>query len=411
MTDIRFVDLGTSRPEEAGGQSACVGVPITDLDSTFQQNLKVVSSHQGEDWSPHAYTLAGLQVTLHESNHPRFALTKKCSAAIGNPNTIELEDFASVPIGNQYHPNCRRIEGNWALGSWGAHTTNMYDDFSINAYPLWLAARRFYDGNERVRVSHIDTPPHAVLRFPSLYNAIGEYVNWSEDIAKHTSCVVFDRVVLVESAFFWQLKPVLRNEAYGINQHLQSYVLESLDELAIRSAESSTICEKRILVYARRTRNRKVINDDEFEQSLATFEPSKYTTVISEMEHLPFRDQVELVRNASIYVFPHGAAAFHVLWMKPGAVAIELYPSGWASPMYRNLAVMSGKTFFAYQAKNESAGLSRNSDYHVDTKEIGDILHVANQVMHNNYGDNWGDAVFGRPYNVVIKDSSVEWIC
>ena len=80
--------------------------------------------------------------------------------------------------------------------------------------------------------------------------------------------------------------------------------------------------------------------------------------------------------------------------------------------MYRNLALMSSSTFFAYQAKAQHVVDNRQADYEVDVNEVAGSLKAAVTVVSNNFQDNWyNHDQLGKPYNVSVTDLSVQWDC
>ena len=87
-------------------------------------------------------------------------------------------------------------------------------------------------------------------------------------------------------------------------------------------------------------------------------------------------------------VFMHGGTGPQVLWLPPLAVAIEMFPYKFADPMYRNMAVMTGKFWLGWQNKNLTAAdwcgrpdligkKNRNTCSIVDISEVQHLVQVA----------------------------------
>ena len=80
--------------------------------------------------------------------------------------------------------------------------------------------------------------------------------------------------------------------------------------------------------------------------------------------------------------------------------------------MYRNLALMSDITSFAYQAKPQHVVDNRQADYEVDVNEVAGSLKAAVRVVSNNFPDNWyNHDQLGKPYNVSVTNLSVQRDC
>lgn len=399
--------------------SKCRRVALQDLDPYFLSNAHNPSA----DAVLYAYKINNLQMRFpHDGGMPIFAIEdNRCLGEVASPKSAFFDNFGTVAFDTTVNASCNenRVIGRWVLGTYGSHFANMYDDFVLNIYPLYLAMMSLYGTANGVYVAHINAPlamPES-WRWSSLYAVLGSYIDW-EEVKAGSQCVSFEEVVFAESTFWWQQRPILW-DGHDSQPCVQSFVRSYL-RLHPQLQPQGPACHKRILLYAKRVGARKVLNSEIFDQSLLTFDAS-FDTKIALMEHWSFEEQVAHVRKASMFVFPHGAGGTHVLWLKPGSVAVELYPVQWANPMYRNLALMSGSTFFAYQAKAEHLVDNRQADYVVDTFEVADILRTAVKVVSNNFQDDWYNLQWSnynhgslgqfQPYNVSVKDLSVQWDC
>lgn len=387
--------------------SSCQNMALQDMDPYLLGN--------GPSDAPvvlHAYKLRSLQVTYEDGHrHPHFAVDGACLNDVGNPATLFFDNFGTIPIQSTTEVSsakpCLSLPGRWILGTFGSHIVNMYDDFVLNTYPLYMGKTFFYNDEDELMVSHIDAPanmPHE-WRWLSIYEALGSYTNWATLRANNT-CIRFEEAVVTESTFWWQRKPISWGREYA-KPMLQAFVHHYFQRQPQLPFEAGT-CSTRLILYAKRTGKRKVVNSESFETTLRNYSRDYATRVIS-LENFEFQQQVQMVRSSSIFIFPHGAGGTHVLWLNPGAVAIELYPLSWANPMYRNLALMSGATFVAYQPQASHVAENRNVDFEVNIDEFSIVMQTAIVLVSNNLGDNWfnGD----RPYNVSVQDLSVDWNC
>ena len=410
-----FNAAGQSHGAGHASRPACQRAVLSDLDDTLL-TPRYFTVQQAPEYTPYAYALSGLQIYYKpDADDVNFAVSKECLSEVHSPAEISFDSFQRVPIEVRQERECRKVSGKWLLGTCGGHSNNLYDDFAVNTYPLWLAHNKFNSAHDEVMVSHMKrrngcSPP---VRFPQLYKAFGGYEEWLEDVMKGASCVELEEAVVTEGSFYWQIEPVQHDLKHGVNLPMQSFVAQLLARTPIApEQQSSNRCRKSLILYAKRSGSvRRIENDDEFNEMLDSFSTGNNVVRTVEMGDLPFHRQIELVRTASIYIFPHGAGGGHILWLKPGAVAIELMPFGWANPMYRNLAVMTGKTFLGYQASQRPDNVWRSANYTVTIKDFHKLLVRADAIIANNFADNWVDTLAGRPYMVETPDLSVKWAC
>ena len=85
--------------------------------------------------------------------------------------------------------------------------------------------------------------------------------------------------------------------------------------------------------------DRKIANEAELLKAVHAKFPSAYV-IMTRMESLGFRNQLELAANADILVGMHGAALTHALFLPPKSGLFELVPKYWTNPDYhfRSLA-------------------------------------------------------------------------
>ncbi len=98
---------------------------------------------------------------------------------------------------------------------------------------------------------------------------------------------------------------------------------------------------------------------------------------------------------------------------------MQLFPHQTADPMYRNLAVLTGKVYLSWQAQsfaNEKAAVvgkgqytprlyhfTKASAFYVRAEELASVLMSAAMVVNGNLGANWAPANAGRfSYNLTL---------
>ena len=388
--------------------ASCQKMALQDMDPYLLDNAPTDAPNS----VMHAYKLRDLHVTYEDRDrHSSFVVDGACLNDVGNPATLFFDNFGTVRMQPTSEVSgtdmCLTLAGRWILGTFGSHIVNMYDDLVLNTYPLFLAKSFFYNDEDDLLVSHIDAPTNMPQewRWLSIYEALGSYVNWAT-LRADNKCIKFEEAIVTESTFWWQTKPIPWGSVHA-RPMMQAFVQHYYQRQPQLQYEVER-CAARLILYAKRTGKRKIVNSESFEATIRNYN-NDYATRVMVLEDLSFQQQVQMVRSSSIFIFPHGAGGTHVLWLNPGAVAIELYPLNWANPMYRNLALMSGATFVAYQPQAKYVAGNRNVDFEVDVDDFSVVLQIATRTVSNNLGDNWSDG--DRPYNVSVQDLSVDWNC
>ena len=93
------------------------------------------------------------------------------------------------------------------------------------------------------------------------------------------------------------------------------------------------------IVKRSRDLSRNIINMDALVSVLRTF---NCTINIVSLENLSIGDQIATAYYSDIFIAVHGAGMIHSLWMRPGTVAIEIFPIGFRKAIYRNLIGIVG---------------------------------------------------------------------
>ncbi len=97
-------------------------------------------------------------------------------------------------------------------------------------------------------------------------------------------------------------------------------------------------------VYISRSGRRVIENEPELIALLLEFG----FTIIEDKER-SVREQIEIYRNASFIIGPHGASFSNIIWSRPGTCLYELFSTSWAPDYFLYISVINNMKYFAYQ--------------------------------------------------------------
>lgn len=118
---------------------------------------------------------------------------------------------------------------------------------------------------------------------------------------------------------------------------------------AVGSKAARVGVHEKLYVSRRSALARRMVNEAELEAALTA-----QGFHVVELENIPFQEQVELFRGAKVIVGPHGSGLANVVFSSPGALLIELMPSGFPDrPVlndrsFWNLASGAGHQYACY---------------------------------------------------------------
>jgi capsular polysaccharide biosynthesis protein len=135
--------------------------------------------------------------------------------------------------------------------------------------------------------------------------------------------------------------------------------------------------EDRRRIYITRTagaNNRAVVNEPELMRQL-----EKRDFEIVDPSTLSATGQIEIFSSASVIVCGHGAALANLVFARPGAAVVELFPAGDVLPDYWRLASSAGVTYRYLSAwppagRKSHRGRAIVSDIDVDLTALGTML-------------------------------------
>ena len=216
------------------------------------------------------------------------------------------------------------------------------DEFAnaVIAYPL------FHTEYEQEYLNMLDVDPESVVD-SNIYN------------------VKFNKVILGNSGH-WFYPNIADIHA------LQKYVSSNLQ---ISKTQNNR-------VYISRATRRKITNEPELIVLLKEF-----GFIIIEDRFRTIAKQVEIYKNASFIIGPHGASFSNVIWCEPGTHLFELFSPNYMPGHFLYLATLMGLEYTAYHngepKKNLSYSASLTEDITVSIKDLKDCLTALfNQIPH-----------------------------
>lgn len=103
---------------------------------------------------------------------------------------------------------------------------------------------------------------------------------------------------------------------------------------------------------------------------------------------LPFKQQLQIIRETDILVGVHGAGLTHGMFLRPGSVMVEILPAELNYKGFRNLAGLLGHTYFSAHASANAGNREKRDEWHnknvfVEKDRFLDLLGVAVRSMYN----------------------------
>ena len=143
---------------------------------------------------------------------------------------------------------------------------------------------------------------------------------------------------------------------FGLRKDMSElYTLRHL--LRARFCAEATDRSSQLVFIDRNAGSRGLLNQEEVLTQVSSLHQD---VVVAQLETQNLYEQADMLCNAGIIVGMHGAAFTWLLLVSAGASVIEIFPYGWADPCYRNIARISGLSYFAIQ--------NTNKEYHDESK-------------------------------------------
>lgn len=96
-------------------------------------------------------------------------------------------------------------------------------------------------------------------------------------------------------------------------------------------------------IYISRKGRRKIENEDELIEFL-----KRFGFIIIEDRERSVVEQINIYRNASFIIGPHGASFANIIWCRPGTFLYELFPKSWTPDYFLYMAKVNNMQYAAY---------------------------------------------------------------
>lgn len=136
----------------------------------------------------------------------------------------------------------------------------------------------------------------------------------------------FDRVILANSGHW--LYPN-SGDILSLKKHIEN-------KTAVKKRNQNRI-------YVSRSGRRRIVNEDELIKLL-----NKFDFIVIEDKPRSVIEQVEIYRNASFIIGPHGASFSNILWCEPGTHLFELFSPNYYPDYFLFMAEVLGMKYSAY---------------------------------------------------------------
>jgi hypothetical protein len=382
------------------------------------------STSKPEIFTPHNSPVQGqfIKGLTYQSSNSSFVVTKHCDQQLGgnvggfyiNFGALPYQVIENKPVESKHQQQCRVLPGLWILLSNRRDESkdNLFDQLSTDLYHVHLMKKALC-GSSRVpiKITHINSiKTRSTVAFKDAVDYLGEYIPWSDIIDEEQGggCVRFEYAATTAAAWLWidSVLPTYSNTA------LTEFVSGFTHHLAVADIKPDP-CRPKIIL----SRRKEALEDPNFPTKAGRAILNMDAMVEATQKALPgwqvedvffakmsMADQVALVKSASIFVFPHGGAGPHVLWLTPGAVVIELFPHKSSDPVYRNMATQTGKSYMGLQAtefvdaelaeKAEKSYHFRSaSNFYVDLERYVKLLRSGEMIVRGSVGDSWMPAL------------------
>lgn len=169
---------------------------------------------------------------------------------------------------------------------------------------------------------------------------------------------------------------------------LQTFSRRVLRHLEVSDSKASgeTTSDKVVVTFIHRRGTRKLVD---IEQHIAALQ-HRYTHAriqLIDLAALPFREQVQIVRDSDILAGVHGAGLTHGLWMRERAAMVEILPVDLHHKGFRNLAGAMGHAYFSIHGAAVGDGTAvgdwQQDDVVLDQSRFLELMDVAIKSMYN----------------------------
>lgn len=229
-----------------------------------------------------------------------------------------------------------------------------------------------------VRIGDLESPPsnngmgNVIIPLPGASNPLWQG-DWEPHPCRHS--------VLLQT-FAWR---VLRY--YDIPDTLEEYGGSSSSSGADESSKQDK--DKVVVTFIDRRGQRKLVDMDSHIAALRDryeIEQEQHVVIhVVDLAALPFREQIQLVRNSDILAGVHGAGLTHGLWMKEHSAMVEILPEDLNHKGFRNFAGVLGHDYFSTHGSKvaDNSGNWQHDDVSIDEDRFLEVMDLAIKSMYN----------------------------
>lgn len=238
-----------------------------------------------------------------------------------------------------------------------------HNQWSAENYYHWLV-----DTLPRLLILRNQYPGYLLLvPQPLPPKQLPDYIN------KSTSVFGFDKLYPLTTRQILKAKQVVLAELTAESLFQKPDLIRQVQRELIASLCAEDVTPTRRIYASRATQSvRRLANEDELEQLLSMH---GFETVF--FEKLTFLEQIQLMRETTIFMGTHGASMTNLMFLPPEAKVIELLNRDNGDLCYFRLASCFSLPYFCVPCESTDSSLLNQSDLLVDIEELKNIISVS----------------------------------
>lgn len=146
-----------------------------------------------------------------------------------------------------------------------------------------------------------------------------------------------------------------------------------------------------VVTFVDRKGARELVDQDSHLERLRAAVPHMKLTVV-DFASMPLHQQVQVAHQTDVLLGVHGAGLTHSMFMKPGAVLIEILPADFTHKGFRNLAQMLGHRYFRTHAQRVASKSKRDwqqDPVQIDQERLITAVRAGVQAMYSRGGRSY----------------------
>lgn len=158
----------------------------------------------------------------------------------------------------------------------------------------------------------------------------------------------------------------------------------TFDEPDIRDSNRG---DKIVLTFVNRVGTRRLLDQDLYLEEIRARLPRVELCVV-DLAELPFKEQIQVVRDSDILLGVHGAGLTHSFWLPAGSATVEILPKGLNHKGFRNIAGLLGHVYMsAHATERESVKRRRDAwhhdDVYIEKERFIELVELAVKSVNN----------------------------